>query len=144
MTYRELISDWTTILRAALSCPVEEYERLDPPTVLRVQVVEGDEGEGEENANDLNKVSGGTHFQRMHVQMIVETPWDEKKTTAEALDTAVETIKAAIWANRTIDGSDGVDADVSIYHGQVPFFLTYPGTDQPWIKGRDVTASWRV
>lgn len=143
MTLHELVGAFATTLNTALSCPVAKYQRLDPPTALRVQVIEGDEGEGGEHANDLNSVSGGTHFQRMHLKLIVETPWDELEATAAALDAAVETIKTAIYANRTVT-STGDDADVGRFDGQVPFFLQYPGYPDSWIKGRFVHVSWRV
>lgn len=143
MTLHELVGSFATTLNTALSCPVAKYQRLDPPTVLRVQVIEGAEGEGGEHANDLNLVSGGTHFQRMHLTCIVETPWDEDETTAAALDAVVETIKTTIYANRVVV-STGDDADVGRYDGQEPFFLQYPGYPNSWIKGRFVHASWRV
>lgn len=140
----ELVGDFTTLLQAALTCPVAKYQRISPPTALRVQVIEGEESA--EHANDLNQVSGGTHFQRMGVVCIVEAPWDEKGTTAATLDATVESIKAEIWktTGRTIDGSDGIDADVGRYDGSVPFFTQYPGQTDSWVKGRYVSASWRV
>ncbi len=140
MTLHELVGDVAALLNTALACTVAKYQRLDPPTALRVQVFEGPEGESAENATDLNAVSGGTHFQRMQLCILVETPWDEKEATAAALDAAVETIKTTIIANRDI--ADG--AAVGRYDGQTPFFVRYPGQPNTWIKGRQVYASWRV
>lgn len=151
MTFDELLGDFVVLLRAQLSCPVVEGQRLGPPEItddntngLRVMVYEGTSGEEGEWATDLNEVAGGTSFSRMHLACTVEIPWDEKEATMASVNAAVETIKDTIQANRDITADDGDNAAVGRFDGWVPFMATYPGHPDSWVKGRTLRCSWRV
>lgn len=138
----ELVGDFTTLLQAALSCPVHAYQLIKPPTQLRVQVVEG-EVSGE-NAQDLDEVPGGSSFRRLGIECYVETLWDEKTATVAALDAATVTVENTVKANRDIAAADGKNAAVGRHDGTTPYFSTYPGHPDAWVKGRVVRASWRA
>jgi hypothetical protein len=151
VTFDELLGDFVVLLRAQLSCPVIEGQRVGPPAItptntngLRVMVYEGDAGVEAEWAVDLDEVSGGSSFYRMHLACTVEIPWDEDEATMASINAAVETIIDTVQANRDIDADDSVDAAVGRFDGWTPFMATYPGHPESWIKGRTLRCSWRV
>lgn len=95
MTMGTLVSNLTTDLRALLSCPVEKYWRLEPPTVLTAFVHPNTESAETDIAigNDF-----GTGWE---VTLYVETPWDDKAATADAAQAIVDAVRTWVNSNRS-------------------------------------------
>jgi len=91
-----LVGDYVTLLRTALTCTVEAYWRVEPPLVLTCYVQPAEEGAEEPFG------IGAAMSQGMGVDVFVETPWDDKVATAQAVGTTVETVKGVVAANRQL------------------------------------------
>jgi len=91
------VATWTDILRAALTeITVEQYWRMEPPSGPTVYVEPS--AESSESGYSI-----GPHWSSdVTVNAIVEVAWDDTVSTAETMDAIVESIKAAIAANREV------------------------------------------
>jgi len=96
MTMAQVIAQITTDLRGLLSCIVEQYWRTEPPKELTAFVQPSDRGPEESN------FMGNVFSRDYSVDIYVEVPWDNKVTTAEAVDDAIEIIAQYVSDNRQL------------------------------------------
>ena len=125
MTMTQFVDAFTTLLRAALTQPVEKYWRLQPPTVLTV-FVHASEESGETSITVGNVWEEGTTL-----DVYVETPWNDKEATAEAVDAVVETVKSTVHDNRDLEYATGLYAEWGKIAGTNFFMAERPGAGKP-------------
>lgn len=119
-----LVGDVVTGLRTVLTCPVEQYWRIEPPAVLTCFVQPNSE------PGESGRGIGPTWISGFVIDVYLEVPWDDKVTTGTNLSSAVETVKAWVAANRAlvVDGS----VDYVTKYGEIKYmFLTRPGAGKP-------------
>jgi len=141
ITVSELVTKVTTLLRAALTEPVEEYWRPIAPSVVTVYV--HPTSVSEEEGIHLTNLSGGVHFWREQVQIIIEGPWEDDVESFQAVNTVAETVRATIQANRDLTVGSNTAADGK-YMGHDYKFIERPNVKHAQNWSAWVTASWRV
>lgn len=140
-TMGEIVDAVWVLLKAALSCPVENGWKDDIGTQLTVQVIrKGDTAEdGLHMAGDL---SGGVTFKRHQLSIIIETPFDGNEAEAE-VDAVRESVRQVIEANRDLAISGKDDPAAGNDDGCTYQYVTRKGqAHDNWAAF--VTASWRV
>jgi len=120
-TMATVVSTWTGLLRTALSpTTVEQYWRVEPPTTATVYV------EPRTESAESGYAIGAHWASDYTVDVVIEAPWDDTVTTAEAVSALVEAVKTAVAANREV-----LTPLVST-HGQVDWrFAQRPGSGVP-------------
>lgn len=119
-----LVGDVVTGLRAVLSCPVEQYWRIEPPAVLTCFVQPNSEH------GEKGRGIGATWVSGFAIDVWLEAPWDDKVATGTSLSAAVETVKTWIAANRALVVDGAVDY-VTRYDRIEYMFVTRPGAGKP-------------
>lgn len=124
VTMAGLVSEITTGLRAALTCPVEEYWRLEPPEVLTCYV------QPKQEPAERGVGMGQLWASGFQVSVLLEAPWDDKVATGASLSAAVEDVKTWVAAHRALI-TDG-DVDYVTKCGTIDYgFVTRPGAGKP-------------
>jgi len=118
---KSLVAQVTTLLRAATTDRVEQYWRLEPPEVLTYYVT--DRSESSQRGHGI----GNSWQETLSIDVVVEVPWDDTVATAEALNDAVEVVKAAVHANRDLS-TTGITGRVE---GTQYQFVIRAGVAQP-------------
>lgn len=119
-----LVGDVVTGLRTVLSCSVEQYWRIEPPTALTCYV------QPKEEHAERGLGIGPTWVSGFAIDVILEIPWDDKVTTGTSLSGAVETVKTWIGSNRALVVDGSVDY-VTRYDRIEYMFVTRPGAGKP-------------
>ena len=120
MTMGALVTNLTTDLRTLLSCRVEKYWRLEPPTALTVFVHPNNE------AAESDLSIGNDFGTGWEVTLYCETPWDDKAATADAAQAVVDAVRG--WANSNREYVPGY----VLTCGLAPYtFVTRPAAGKP-------------
>ncbi len=94
METKTLLANLVTAYRTLLSCPVEAYYRTDTPSKLRAMVYPAREKAEEDMAI-------GNVFQTgWLINVLVEIPWDNKVSTADAVLDEVTSVQGWVSSNR--------------------------------------------
>lgn len=118
-TLDDLMDQLITDLRALLSYSVEKWWRQEQPTVLTVYV--HPEEELEEQARGI----GNDFMTGWIVNCYVETPWDDKATTADTAQAVADSIRGWVNSNRSYV------ADTVLTCGRTPYgFVKREGTNK--------------
>lgn len=91
-----VVDELTSLLRTALSCPVEKYWRQEPGASLKVMVQPAKRG------TERGIGIGNVWDQAFSVDVMIEAPWNDTEDIAESVDTTVEAVHTVVNANRTL------------------------------------------
>ena len=142
-TMAEIVTTVTALLRDSLDCPVEEYWRVEPPTVLTVYVQPLRDGAAS-GVHMGNDVLDPEDFKRHSLSVIIEVPWADGVAGYQAVDAVRETIRQMVLANRDLtitdkdSPADGQDDGCTYQYAQ------RKGSGAPDNWAPFVTVSWRV
>jgi hypothetical protein len=118
----------------AAVCEVEEFWRLEPPTVLTTYVQPNSE------PNEKASGIGNVWASGMNVDVICEQPWDDTVAAGAALSACVELVKH--W----VDDNRDLQVGYVYRYGTITYqFATRPGSGKPTLVAViPVNVEWPV
>ena len=115
-----LVTDLRTLLATSPACKVEKYWRLQPPKVMTCFVHPVRE------YGEIAVAIGNDFATGWEVNLYVETPWNDKEETAEAVQAVIDAVRGWVDANREFV------AGYVLTCGEAPYaFVSRPGAGDP-------------
>lgn len=115
-----LVTSLKTLLATSPACRVEKYWRLEAPGQLTCFVVPDAE------LAERDVAMGNVFETGWHVDLYVETPWDDKAATADKVQAVIEALRG--WVNSNREYVPGYVMTC----GEAPYaFVNRPGAGDP-------------